>query len=87
MARRQPTVDIDESLIEAARFVALRSGVPEQELYERALRDVLVRDFAALMDEIAEYQAANGVSIGDAESLALAVDEVRAERDERRNAS
>ena len=87
MARRQPTVEIDESLIEAARAVALRSGVPEQELYERVLRYVLVRDFAALMDAIAEYQAANGVSIGDDESLALAVDEVRAARNERRNAS
>ena len=87
MARRQPTVEIDESLIEAAWSVALRSGVPEQELYERALRDVLVRDFATLMDEIAEYQAANGISIRDDEALALAADEVRAARDERRNAS
>ena len=66
---------------------ALRSGVPEQELYEHALRDVLVRDFATQMDEIAEYQAANGISISDDEALALAADEVRATRDERRNAS
>lgn len=50
MARRQPTVEIDESLIDAARTVARRSGVSEEELYERALRDVLARDFTALME-------------------------------------
>jgi hypothetical protein len=42
VARRQPTVEIDENLIEAARAVALRSGVPEEEIYERALREVPV---------------------------------------------
>jgi hypothetical protein len=87
MARRQPTVELDESLIEAARAVAERSGVPEDELYERALRDVLARDFGALMDEIAAYQAASGVTIADDEALELAVEEVRAARDERRAAS
>ena len=87
MARRQPTVELDESLIEAARVVACRSGVPEEELYERALRDVLARDFAALMDEIAEYQAASGVTIREDEALALATDEVRAVRNERRSTS
>ncbi len=87
MARRQPTVEIDESLIDAARVVARRSGVSEEELYERALRDVLARDFTALMDEIAEYQAANGATIGDDEALTLATDEVRAARNERRTAS
>ena len=87
MARRQPTVELDESLIEAARAVAQRSGVPEEELYERALRDVLARDFGALMDEIADYQTESGVTITDDEALELAVEEVRAVRDERRAAS
>lgn len=87
MVRRQPTVEIDEKLIEAARAVARRSGVPEEELYERALRDVLVRDFDALMDEIAKRQAATGVSLTDDEAMALAVEEVRAARNERRSAS
>jgi len=87
MARRQPSVEIDESLIEAARAVVRRSGVPEEEIYERALREVLLRDFTALMDEISDYQAANGVSIGEDEALALATEEVRAARRERRSSS
>jgi len=87
MARRQPAVELDESLIEAARAVARRSGVPESEVYERALRDVLTRDFADLMDEIAEYQSARGVPVGDDEAMALADEELRALRDERRSAS
>lgn len=87
MARRQPAVELEESLIEAARAVAQRSGVPEEELYERALRDVLSRDFAELMDEIAEYQSAKGVTISDDEAMALADEELRALRGERRSAS
>jgi len=87
MVRRQPTVEIDERLIEAARAVARRSGVPEEELYERALREVLVRDFDTLMDEIAKHQAATGVSISEDEAMALAIEEVRAVRNERRTAS
>jgi hypothetical protein len=87
MARRQPTVELDESLIDAARAVARRSGVPESELYERALRDVLARDFAELMDEIAEYQSSRGVRIGDDEAATLADEELRELRAERRSAS
>ena len=87
MVRRQPTVEIDERLIEAASAVARRSGVPEEELYERALRDVLVRDFDALMDEIAKHQAATGVSLSEDEAMALAIEEARAARNERRTAS
>jgi hypothetical protein len=87
MARRQPSVEIDERLIEAARAVAKRSGVPDEELYERAARDVLVRDFAELMDEIAEFRATSGVALSDEEATALAVEEVRATRQQRRNAS
>lgn len=87
MARRQPTVEIDERLIEAARAVARRSGVSEEELYERALREVLVRDFDALMDKIEEHQTATGVSLSEDDAMALAVEEVRAARDERQSAS
>jgi hypothetical protein len=84
MARRQPAVELDESLIEAARAVAQRSGVPESELYERALRDVLTRDFTELMDEIAEYQSAKGLRVGDDEAMWLADEELRAVRGGRR---
>lgn len=87
MTRRQPTVELEEGLIEAARAVAQRSGVSEEELYERALRGVLARDFSALMDEIAGYQATSGATIAEDEALAVAVAEVRAVRDDRRAAS
>ena len=85
MARRQLNIELDESLIAVVRAVANRSGVPEAELYERALRGVLARDFAELMVEIAEYQTASGRTIGADEVLQLAVGEVRAMRDERRS--
>ncbi len=70
-------MELDESLIEAVRAVANRSGVLEAELYERALREVLARDFAELMVEIAEYQTASGRTISAEDALQLAVDEVR----------
>lgn len=67
-------MELEEGLIAAVQAVARRLGVPEDEVYERALRGVLARDFAAaerpgatastLTDEIAEYQAATGVTIG-----------------------
>jgi hypothetical protein len=46
MARRAVTVEVDERLFDAARTVAERTGIPADELYERALREVLARDFA-----------------------------------------
>jgi len=59
----------DESLIEVVRAVANRSGVLEAELYERALREVLARDFAELIVEIAEYQTASGRTIAGSRAL------------------
>lgn len=56
-------------------------------MYERALRDVLARDFADLLQEIAAEQAAGGVAMKDEEGLALAYEELRAVRADRRNAS
>ena len=41
MARRAVTVEVDEKLLAAARAVTARTGVPVDELSERALRDVL----------------------------------------------
>ncbi len=70
-------------MIEAVRAIVHRSRVPEDKLYERALRGVLARDFGALMDEIAEHQGASGATIGSEDALQLAVGEVRATRDER----
>ena len=62
MARRRVVVDLESDLVDATRAVVRRVGVAEDELYERALRDVLASDFTALMDEIAADQAARGWS-------------------------
>lgn len=87
MARRAVTVEVDERLFDAARTVAERTGVPADELYERALREVLARDFAELMADIAADQAARGMALTEDEGVALAYEELRAARAERRNAS
>lgn len=87
MAHRALTVEVDEKLLAAARAVAERAGVPADELYERALRDVLARDFAELLEGIAADQAERGVALSDEEGLALAYEELRAVRAERRDAS
>lgn len=86
MARRMVTMEVDEKLLAAARAVAERSGVPADELYERALRDVLARDFAELMRDITTDQAGRGVTLSDDDGVALAYEELRAARAERRNA-
>ena len=87
MARRALTVEVDEKLLAATRAVAERIGVPADELYERALRNVLSRDFAELMRDIAADQVERGVTLSEDEGLALAYEELRAVRAERRNAS
>ncbi len=87
MTRRRVTIELDGNLVEAARSVAKRSGVAEGALYERALREVLVRDFAALMDDIDRYQADAGLTLTDDEALELATAELKGMRAERRNAS
>lgn len=87
MARRALTVEVDEKLLAATRAVAERIGVPADELYERALRNVLSRDFAELMRDIAADQVERGVTLSEDEGLALAYEELRADRAERRNAS
>jgi hypothetical protein len=48
---------------------------------------VLARDFAELMRDIAADQAERGVTISDDDGVALAYEELRAARSERRNAS
>lgn len=87
MARRALTVEVDERLLDATRAVAERTGVPTDELYERALREVLARDFAELMKDIAAEQAARGVTLTEDAGLALAYEELRAARVERSDAS
>ena len=73
--------------MKATRGVAERAGVSADDLYERALREVLARDFSELLTDIAADQAETGERITDDEGVTLAYDELRAVRDERRNAS
>jgi hypothetical protein len=87
VVRRRVSLEVEDNLAEAARLVAERAGVPEDELYERALREVLVRDFRELMDEVAAFQAAAGLELSDQDALDLATGELEAVRAERRNAS
>jgi hypothetical protein len=86
MTRRPVTVELDANLVEAARLIAERAGVAEFELYERALRDVLVRDYGELMNEIRKYQSATGRALTDDEAMEIAISELEAMRAERRNA-
>lgn len=87
MTRQAVTVELDNELVEAVRSAARRAGIAEAELYERALREVLVRDFAALMDDIAAFQVAHDAGLTDEEAMELAVSELAALRAERRSAS
>lgn len=87
MARRQPTVALDEGLIDLVRRVAERAGIRESEVYEQALRRLLADDFRALLAEIEESQRAAGVSLSDSEGEAFAYEELKAHRAEHRNAS
>lgn len=87
MARRSLTVEVDEKLLAAAEKVADRTGVSTGELYERALRDVLARDFGELMDDIAAEQAERGVTLSEDARVTLAYEELRASRAGRRSAS
>ncbi len=87
VTRRPVTVELDPNLVEAARLIAERAGVAEFELYERALRDVLVRDYKQLMDQIGQYQSARGLTVSDDDAMEIATSELKAMRAERRNAS
>jgi hypothetical protein len=83
MTRERVILELDSDLVTAARAAAQRAGVPQDAVYERALRQVLVRDFAALMDDIARDQDSRGVALDDDEAMRTAVEEVRAVRAER----
>jgi protein-disulfide isomerase-like protein with CxxC motif len=87
VARRALTIEVDEKLLDAARAVAERTGMPAGELYERALREVLARDFTDLSETIARDQAVRVTAVAEEEGLALAYEELRALRAERHDAS
>jgi hypothetical protein len=80
------TVDVDGELLAAVRAVAGRSGVPLEDLFERALRGVLAGDFDQLAAELVADQRRRGVSVSDNEGFVFAYEELRAVRTQRRNA-
>lgn len=83
MARRPRTVQLDEGILDALRRAASEEGRAEDEVVEEALRRYFGLRGLAVLDEIAETQAADGVTIGEDEAMTLAVAEVRAVRAER----
>ena len=85
--RRHVTVEIDGSLVKAARSVAERAGVPEDEPYERALREVLARDFGQLHRRGRRSPGCHRRELTDEEAMDLAARELPAVRAERREAS
>jgi PAS domain S-box-containing protein len=80
------TVELDGKLVEAARAAAERLGQSPEAVIEQALRDVIARDFSAVMDEIAQYQRERGIFLTDDEAMALANEELKAMRAERDSA-
>ncbi|MEO7556367.1 MAG: hypothetical protein ABIV94_07155 [Acidimicrobiales bacterium] len=83
MARRPTTVEIDEGILDALRRAASEDGRPEAEVVEEALRGYFGLRGLAVLDEITDAQAANGVHLSDDDAMALAVTEVGAARIER----
>ena len=80
MAKQPLTVEPDESLVEAARAEALRTGQSEAEVVEQALRRHFQGSRASVVDEVWARNAPDALS-GD-EALALAYDELDAMRRE-----
>ena len=84
--RKPVTLNVDEQLLEAVRRAAADEGVAQEDLLEEALRRYFGLRGLAVLDEIAEHQRAEGISLSDDDAMALAVSEVRAARAERRHA-
>ena len=64
MGRRRPEVELDERLVDTVAAIACRAGLPEAELYERALRHVVVRDFPSLLEALAVEGVPGAVASG-----------------------
>jgi hypothetical protein len=83
MARRSTTVEIDEGVLEALRRAASEDGRAEDDVVEEALRRYFGLRGLAVLGDVADAQAAQGVALSDEEAMAIAVSEVRAARSER----
>ena len=83
MARRPTTVELDEGILDALGRTAREDGRPEDEVVEEALRGYFGLRGMGVLDEIADAQAAAGVTVDDEAAMELAVAELRAARAER----
>ncbi len=81
MSKRQATVELDEALLEAAQMEAHRSGRTESAVIEDALRQHFESCRPSVLDRIWARNASDALS--ENEAMALAVEELRAMREER----
>lgn len=81
MARTQTTLPLDDEVLAGVRAQSLRSGRPEYELVEEALRRYLADGGEELGDVVGRIQARG--DLDEDESLELAYAELRAMRAER----
>lgn len=82
--RKPVTVNLDEQLVEAIRRAAADDGVPEERVFEEALRRYFGLRGLAVLDDADRQSEADRLS--DEEAMALAVAELRAMRSDRRQA-
>ena len=88
MSRRETTVAIEESLLDAARQEAERTGCTEDEVIEDALRRHLAADQPDVVNEVWARNAANALTADETLKLAYAeLKAMRAERDAHKSAS
>jgi hypothetical protein len=84
MARRALTVELDASLVDVITRTAADDGVAPDELVGEALRRYFGLRGLAILEDVAQAQAAAVLRQGEDEVMALAVEEVRAYRAARR---
>ena len=92
MARKKTALYLDEKLMQSAKLLAATSGKHDYEVIEEALREYVVarreeagRRMHELLEEVAGWQEREGLPrLSDAEAAALAAEELRAVRTQRR---
>lgn len=83
MARTRTTLPLDDEVLAAVRAQSARSGRPEYEVVEEALRRYLADDGEELEDVVRRIQGR--ADLDEDESLALAYSELRAMRASQRS--
>ncbi|MDA8395870.1 MAG: hypothetical protein M0T72_11670 [Candidatus Dormibacteraeota bacterium] len=91
-ARKKTALYLDEKLMQSAKLLATTSGKHDYEVIEEALREYVVarreeagRRMHELLEEVSRWQEREGVPrLTDAEAAAVAAEELRAVRAERR---